>query len=208
LHALNWLVMRLLFRLGSSGRAHLPATGPCLLVANHASDLDPLALAAALPPRLRRRLYWGGDIVRLFAGPLSFAFARALQIFPVDEKAPAAALELAGQVLGTGQVLAWFPESWRSPDGRLQRFFPGVGRLAAGCAGPVIPVYIEGSFAAMPRWRRLPRLYPLRVHFGPAVAPERLAQAAAEGGPAAVAGVLRDALVALSPVLEDIPAEA
>lgn len=205
LHGLNWLAMHLLFRLGSRGREHLPQGGPCLLVANHASDLDPLALAAALPPRLRRQLYWGGDIVRLFSGPLSGALARALHVFPVDEKAPAASLELAGKVIEAGQVLAWFPESWRSPDGRLQRFLPGVGRLASGCAGPVIPVFVEGSFIAMPRWRRLPRLHPLRVHFGPAVAPERVRQAEAEGGAAAVAALLRQEVARLSPNEEDTP---
>ncbi|MGF1609086.1 MAG: AMP-binding protein [Kiloniellales bacterium] len=205
LHALNWLLMRLLFRLNSRGREHLPPAGPCLLVANHASDLDPPALAAALPPPLRRQLYWGGDTVRLFSGALSSVLGRALHVFPVDEKAPAASLALASQVLQSGQVLAWFPESWRSPDGRLQRFFPGVGQLAGDCAGPVIPVYIEGSFEAMPRWRRLPRLHPLRVHFGAAVAPERLAQAEADGGAAAVAALLRQALARLSPLEEDTP---
>ena len=48
LFALNRLIMRGLFRLRVEGREHLPAEGPCLLAPNHASYLDPFAIAAAL----------------------------------------------------------------------------------------------------------------------------------------------------------------
>ena len=34
-----------------------------MIVANHASYLDALALAAALPLRYVRRAFWGGDTV-------------------------------------------------------------------------------------------------------------------------------------------------
>ena len=194
LHGLNWLLMKTLFRLRREGHLTLPMDGPCLLVANHVSDLDPLALAAALPPPLRRRVYWGGDAVRLFGGPLAASLGRALHVFPVDERAPAASLAGAAEVLRRGQALAWFPESWRSPDGELQRFFPGVGRLVCDFEGTVVPVFIDGTFAAMPRWRRLPRLHSLRVVFGEPVASKELADT---GDPDAITESLRERLAAL-----------
>ena len=57
-----------------------------------------------------------------------------------------------------GHSLVWFPESWRSPDGKLQRFLPGVGHLLEHPV-PVIPAYIEGTFEAMPRDRSWPRRF-------------------------------------------------
>jgi long-chain acyl-CoA synthetase len=101
-------------------------------------------------------------------------------------------------VLARGHGLIWFPESWRSPDGRLQPFRPGIGALLARRPVPVIPAWIEGTFVAMPRTRRLPRPHPVSVRFGPALDPAALT---APGGddPAAVAASLRDAVAALAP---------
>src|SRR5690606_20244555 len=118
-----------LFRLKVEGLDHLPPRGPYILVANHASDLDPLVLAASLPLPVLRRIWWGGDAGRLFRGRVLPALARAANIFPVDERAPETSLALAMAVLERDDALAWFPESWRSPDGEIQRFLPGIGLI-------------------------------------------------------------------------------
>ncbi len=194
----NRALMRTVFRLQVVGRDHLPARGPFLIVANHVSDLDPLALAAALPRATVRDVYWSGDRDRLFSGAFSRGFCRAAQIFPVDERDAAATLAMAEAVLDRGHGLVWYPESWRSPDGRLQAFRPGVGALLGRRPVPVVPACIDGTFAAMPRTRRLPRPRPVRVRFGPVIDPGRL-NASAETEPAAIAATLRDAVAALAP---------
>src|SRR3546814_14381540 len=94
--------MRLLFRGKREGLSGAPPMGPLVVVANHVSDLDPLVMAAVLPFRTLRRVYWGGDVARLFAGPVRRFFCRALHIFPVDERAPAASLALAAAVMKRG----------------------------------------------------------------------------------------------------------
>ncbi len=166
LFGFNKILMRLLFRIRARGLEHLPATGPLLLVANHASDLDPLALAATLPFRRWRQVYWAGDVVRLFGNPVLRLLCRAVHLYPVDERVPASAIETASCVLSRGDVQVWFPEGWRSPDGRLQHFLPGVGTLVAKTRAPAIPVYISGTFRAMPRTRRWPKLRAIRVVIG------------------------------------------
>ena len=70
LFGLNRLLMRGLFRVRVEGLEHLPAEGPYLLAPNHASYLDPFALAAALPWPQLQRLYWAGWTGLLFRGPL------------------------------------------------------------------------------------------------------------------------------------------
>ena len=64
---------------------------------------------------------------------------------------PGAALETAHRVLQAGNILVWFPEGWRSPDGRLQQFLPGIGQLLLRSGAPAVPAYIGGTFAALPR---------------------------------------------------------
>ena len=49
LYALNRLVMRGLFRLRVTGATQLPETGAFVITSNHVSDLDGMAIAAALP---------------------------------------------------------------------------------------------------------------------------------------------------------------
>jgi long-chain acyl-CoA synthetase len=102
---------------------------------------------------------------------------RVLHVFPVDERAPRTTLAMAGRVLARGKALVWFPESWRSPDGRLQRFLPGVGRLLLEHPVPVVPTFICGTFEAMPRDRSWPRPHPVTVSFGPPADREALREA-------------------------------
>jgi long-chain acyl-CoA synthetase len=201
LYGFNRLVLRLVFRLGVQGRAHLPARGPFVLAVNHVSDMDPAALWAALPWDRARQIRWSGDAGRLFSGPVRRFFAQALRIFPVDEHQPLAALETAGSVLDHGDVLAWFPESWRSPDGRLQRFQTGIGMLLKDSEVAVVPVWIEGAFEAWPRQRRLPRPHKVTVRFGAPVTPATLAEAGkGDTREARIANALRGFVARLAPV--------
>jgi long-chain acyl-CoA synthetase len=168
LYALNWLVMHALFRLRATGVKELPATGAFVITSNHVSDLDGLVIAGALPWSRFRGLYWAGDAVRMFSNPLNRVFCRAVHVFPVDAKFPGATLESARRVLQAGHVQVWFPEAWRSPDGRLQRFLPGIGQLLLGSGASAVPTYIAGAFDALPRGRWIPKLRRITVAFGAA----------------------------------------
>ena len=77
---------------------------------------------------------------------------------------------MGAEVLKRGRVLVWFPEGRRSPDGSLQSFLPGIGRLIQEPDWLVVPVHIAGAYQAWPLGRRFPRLRPLAVHFGAPIA--------------------------------------
>ncbi len=211
-YTLNALLFRTIFQLRVEGRERLPAEGPFLIAPNHVSDLDPAVLGAALPAALRSRVSWAAEHTRLFSGPLGRRFDRAMRIHPVDERRPALALDVAASALrSAGAIEVWFPEGWRSPDGRLQRFLPGIGNLILKTGVPVVPVLLIGTFAAWPRHRRWPRRVPLRVIFGTPIPAAELRAAAGEAaGPEAVAAALRSATEALaraSGALDLLPAD-
>ncbi|GAB4391303.1 MAG: AMP-binding protein [Kiloniellaceae bacterium] len=191
--ALNRLVIRGLFRLRVEGLENLPAKGPCIIAPNHASLLDPLVLAAALPPPLLRQTYWAGWTGMLFAGPASRLLSRIARVFPVDpDRAPADSLALAKAVLDRGRFLAWFPEGRRSRDGRLGAFQPGVGLLLERSVASALPVRISGTFEALPSGRRWPRFLRLGIIFGTPRSPRELAlRGQGDSDPARIADGLR-----------------
>lgn len=197
-YGLNWLLMRVLFRLRVAGAEQIPADGCFVLIANHVSDLDPPVLAASMSWRRLRRLYWAGDINRLFARGWQRAIARAIHIFPVDERNPGSTLWSAGLVLERGAALGWFPESWRSPTGELQRFLPGIGLILAQRPVMVIPAYVAGAFEALPRNRHWPRLHPIRVTFGRPIPADIVHGLAAEpDGPDRIVSLLHERVAEL-----------
>ena len=175
----------------------MPPSGPFVICANHASYLDPFALAAALSYDCLIQTWWAGWTGVMFSGPLSRAFSRIVQVIPVDpDRAAASSLAAGATVLERGRALVWFPEGARSPDGALQRFLPGIGVLLAAHPVPVVPVHIAGTFAAWPRDRRFPRPHRVMVTIGaPVAAAELVGARAAPRPPEDIAARVR-ALVA------------
>ncbi len=167
----NRLVMRLYFRLKTEGSANLPGAGPCILVANHTSYIDAPLIAAGIGYRRARRLYWSGDSGILFSRRWLFPFMRAAHIFPVEQAYPSRALAYAEAVLKRNDSLVWFPEGWRSPDGELHRFLPGIGEVLQRIDATLVPVNIGGSFEAMPRGAKWPRPHPVRIRIGSPISP-------------------------------------
>jgi long-chain acyl-CoA synthetase len=194
LRMVNAGLMRLAFRLSVTGREQLPK-GPVIVCANHLSDLDPLVVAAALPRDALDRVRWSGDAGRLFGSRAGRWLARAARMFPVEERRPALTLAYARACLEAGDCLVWFPESWRSPDGELQPFLPGIGRVVRESGATVVPARIAGTFEAMPRTARFPKPHKVRVAFGPAMAAGTLL--AGDADDATVAARIRDAVAAL-----------
>jgi long-chain acyl-CoA synthetase len=197
--AVDALTLRWGFALQADGSERLPAQGPFVVAPNHASELDAFAIAAALPSRLFRRCYWAGDDQRMFSTSAMRLFSRLAHVFPVDERAPLAAVAAAATLLARGDILIWFPEGWVSPDGRLQRFRPGIGKLLTDVPVPVVPAFICGTHEAMPRGKHWPRRHPIRVVFGDPVAVDALeAAGVGESREERIAAALCDKVAALA----------
>jgi len=153
-----------------------------------------------LPWTRMRNVWWGGEITRLFHTPLHRFLSRSAGIFPVNDRAGGQAVAAARSLLGRGGCIFWFPESWRSPDGRIQRFLPGIGMMLEGYDGPVVPAFIEGGFEAMPRDSHLPRRVRIVIHFGPArTVADLVAAGTGETEAERVATGLRAAVAELAP---------
>jgi long-chain acyl-CoA synthetase len=173
-HAVNRALVRCFFPLRVEGIDNLPRRGPYVICANHSSYLDAPVLAAALPWPVLAQLFWGGSVDVMFSSAWRRLFSRLARVLPIDPlRGARAGLELSAETLRQGSILAWFPEGWRSKDGRLQPFLPGIGALVRHTPVPVVPAHIIGTFSAWPPQRRFPRPHRVRVRFGPVLDPKR-----------------------------------
>ncbi len=126
--------------------------GAVILVANHASWIDPPWLTFALDRAVR---FMGKQ--ELFGVPVIGGALRLSGNFPVrrgegDRRAIVSAL----RVLAARLPLGFFPEGHRSEDGALIRGHPGVGLIARRADVPIVPIGIVGSRTARlgAFWRR------------------------------------------------------
>lgn len=175
MYGTNGLVMKLAFQRQFKNRHHLPNEEPFVLVPNHCSYLDPLAIYGLLSFKRQKRTHWFAweRMVRL--NVLTYLAHRAERALPVDPvNGVLSSLAQTAAALKRQRNLVWFPEGRRSPDGTLQPFQPGLGRLLNTFDVPVVPVYIEGTFEAWPAGQRFPRPNPITVTVDEPVRSRRL----------------------------------
>ena len=150
------------FHLRVEGAARVPAAGPCIIAANHASYVDPIVLWMACPRHVR-------FIVdrEQYQRPLVNWVAARTGAIPVENNPrDLGSLRRALLALKLGAVLGIFPEGGRSDDGSLKTGKPGAALLALRAGVPLLPAGIVGTFAAYSRHQRFPRPKPVLVRFG------------------------------------------
>jgi long-chain acyl-CoA synthetase len=166
------LYARVWFGFETRGVEHLPA-GAFIVAANHCSHLDTGAVVTALGAR-------GGELFVMGARDYFFNrrlkgwfFHTFLNVIPFDRtENMIKGLRLARVVLDAGRPVLIFPEGTRSVTGELCSFKAGVGLLALELGIPIVPCRIEGTYAALPKGRALPRSARIRVSFAPPVTME------------------------------------
>jgi 1-acyl-sn-glycerol-3-phosphate acyltransferase len=132
--------------------------------ANHQSYLDIPVVFAWLPAEFRIMAK-----ASLFHFPFLGWHLRRSGHMPVERSNPSRAarslLAAAGHVR-RGTSVFIFPEGGRSPDGRLGEFKSGAFLLAIKAETPVVPMSIQGTYAALPMhsWHVRPGSVDLRLN--------------------------------------------
>jgi long-chain acyl-CoA synthetase len=94
-------------------------------------------------------------------------FTTFLNALPLDREANAAeSLAACKTVLDSGRSILIFPEGTRTLTGELQPFKPGIGVLALELEYPIVPVWLQGTYDALPKGRVLPRNGHIEVRIG------------------------------------------
>ena len=162
--------MRLFHSLDVIGGENVPRDRAFVLIANHASHLDAIALTSALSRQSALRCFALGAGDTFFVDvPRSLLSVLAVNALPVWRgRTRRQHLEtLRTRLIEDECAYVLFPEGTRSRDGTMGSFKTGlVGSLVVETDIPVIPCAIEGAYQAMPPGRRLPRRRPISLRIG------------------------------------------
>ena len=152
------------------GVANLPSPGQVhVLVANHASYLDGIVLAAALPRHVSfvaKRELAGQFIPRVYLRRLGVEFVERF-----DVKKGAADADRLAAAVASGRSLAVFPEGTFTRIPGLRPFHLGAFAAAARARVPVVPVAIRGSRGWLRADQWFPRRSRLEVFIGTPIPP-------------------------------------
>ena len=175
LYAVNRVLMRVIFRLRVEGLEHLPEDEQWVMTPNHASYLDPFAIAALLDWNQLRKTYWAGWTGIVLANPVMRFLSRLGKILPVEPmRAARSSLAFGATILKNKKNLVWFPEGGLSANGELQDFKPGIGMLLEHFPARVVPVFVHGTHQALPPGKFFPKPHAIYVVFGKALDAQQL----------------------------------
>lgn len=141
LEGVSLLVLNAFGGLYVQGVENIPATGPVLLVSNHTSYLDPVAIGDASS----RRVVFMAKAELFKVKGLGFLL-RGVDSFPVRRgEADRSAFKNTLAMLEEGRVVCIFPEGTRRLDGTLGDAEPGAALFALRTGCPVVPVFVSGT---------------------------------------------------------------
>jgi len=137
------VAVRVLTRLDVQGLAHLPASGPALVVANHVSYLDPVVLVVLAHRRGRKLRFLG--VAEAFRRPVTGWFLRAGRHIPIGADGErTVALRSAREALQRGELVLIYPEGTIPGRQPVREAQGGAGLLALTTGVPVVPVVTGG----------------------------------------------------------------
>jgi len=153
------------------GREHLPPPGqPCVLVANHQSYLDSLAVIEAIP---RNFVYIAKrELVEQFFSHLFLQRLDTLFVERFDLRKSAAERDQFTPPLRAGRSLAFFPEGTFRGDAGLLPFRMGAFVTAVEAGVPVLPVSLRGTRAILGGDSWMPHRHGVRLVIGPPLQPD------------------------------------
>src|SRR3989440_3279807 len=141
-----------LLRTKYEGRSNIPYHTNFIVAANHASHLDMGLVKMALDDA-------GEDLVALAAADYFFdtKYKRAYMenftnLVPMERTGSLRqSLRHARSFLDRGYNALIFPEGTRSMSGEMADFKPVIGYLALAARVGILPIYLEGTYAAFPK---------------------------------------------------------
>jgi 1-acyl-sn-glycerol-3-phosphate acyltransferase len=146
----------LMLGINARGKEHLPLSGPAILVANHNSHLDTMALMSLFPLRLINKVRPVAAVDYFLCNRFIKWFALNIaNIVPIERRTKEAGIHIfspAIEALDKGSILIIFPEGTRGEPEMMGKMKNGIGHLISARPDvPVIPVFFYGLGRSLPK---------------------------------------------------------
>lgn len=141
---------------------------PALIICNHQSHLDLLAMLSLTPKLVILTNDW------VWNHPLYGFIIRRADFLPASEGMQELAPKLK-EIMDRGYSVAVYPEGTRSLDRSIGRFRQGAFYLADKLGADILPMVIYGSGIALPKHGRVVRPYTVQLSIDPRISPGTLA---------------------------------
>jgi len=156
------IFFKIFYFLKVKNKKNIPQNGGLIIMANHSSFFDPPLVGSATWKRMLKFMARSSLFIPVWGQLLKWMGSFPVKRGVVDRAAYDALINYVRQ----GEVVVFFPEGTRSPDGNIQNGKPGTGMLVYKSRAKVLPVYIHNSGRAWPKGK-FPRLFvPITVVFG------------------------------------------
>ena len=150
------------------GSVNIPVHTNFIVAPNHNSHLDTGLVKKALGDA-------GKNMAAVAAADYFFDtkykrafFENFTNLIPMERQGSMhESLKLAIQSLHQGYNLLIFPEGTRSPSGKMSDFKFSLGYLALRAKRGILPMYLSGTFEAMPKGQSIPRPRKVKATIGP-----------------------------------------
>jgi long-chain acyl-CoA synthetase len=157
------------------GKTNIPAHTNFIIAPNHASHLDMGLVKTALGDAGRNTVavaaadyFFDNKYKRAF-------FENFTDLIPMERSGSLReSLQMAHDHLHHGYNLLIFPEGTRSATGEIQEFKSSLGYLALRAGKGILPVYLSGTYEAMPKGSSYIKKRKLGARFGPFLSHELL----------------------------------
>ena len=147
-------VIRLVWVKRVDGLSNIPKHNGVIVASNHESYFDFICFSAVCP---RRIYYLAGEVFfkKWWWRPL-VVFTGQIRV-DRNQKDKSSVISQAVKALKQGKVVGIFPEGTRSADGKLQKAYTGIAKIALKSQVLVVPVGMVGTFEIMSRHKKIPR---------------------------------------------------
>ena len=160
--------LQTLYRAEIAGAERIPLHGPCIVVANHESTVDPFVLGMATPRAIRYMAK-----AELWRNPFLALVMEGFGTFPVERgRGDRSAIERARTLLEGGEIVGIFPQGTCKPF-RQRPFLRTAAKLALETGTPVVPVALIGTEQILRPHRFKVGLPKVRVLVAPPLEVER-----------------------------------
>jgi 1-acyl-sn-glycerol-3-phosphate acyltransferase len=149
-----WAVMYIwimpTWRVKTEGRKKYRKNVTYMIVSNHQSQLDILVNFSFF---LYYKIVSKAEIFRVPCIGWNMTLNQYIKLVRGDKDGVKKMMDDSEKALREGKPVFFYPEGTRSLDGEIQSFKPGAFILAKEVKAPILPIVINGTGDALPKWK-------------------------------------------------------